>query len=228
MIGQRRQSTLTNDVNGRADHRRNHSPLTTGQPQANAVDRQSKPWSPWLVRSRVRSGLGPGQVGSWASPGSCRALGPPRGSCQLVPTCQFDVAADLAWMDITLLLLRTPRPSWIEFIYTSIKGSNRDEKETSGQVEVSNRGLKRILERAVGENRALWSDKLDDALWAFRAAFKTPIGCTPYKLVYEKACHLPIELEHKAYWALKHCNFDLKTTGDHQKIQMNELNKLQD
>ncbi|GKC14509.1 reverse transcriptase domain-containing protein [Tanacetum coccineum] len=100
--------------------------------------------------------------------------------------------------------------------------------QTSGQVEVSNRGLKRILERAVGENRALWSDKLDDALWAFRAAFKTPIGCTPYKLVYEKACHLPIELEHKAYWALKHCNFDLKTTGDHQKIQMNELNKLQD
>nr|GEZ24012.1 DNA-directed DNA polymerase [Tanacetum cinerariifolium] len=71
--------------------------------------------------------------------------------------------------------------------------------QTSGYVEVSNRGLKRILERTVGENRASWSDKLDDALWAFRTAFKTPIGCTPYKLVYEKACHLPIELEHKAY-----------------------------
>nr|GEU83915.1 DNA-directed DNA polymerase [Tanacetum cinerariifolium] len=75
--------------------------------------------------------------------------------------------------------------------------------QTSGQVEVSNRGLKCILERTVGENRASWSDKLDDALWAFRTAFKTPIGCTPYKLVYGKACHLPIELEHKAYWALK-------------------------
>ncbi|GJV66809.1 reverse transcriptase domain-containing protein [Tanacetum coccineum] len=71
--------------------------------------------------------------------------------------------------------------------------------QTSGQVEVSNRGLKRILERTVGENRASWSDKLDDALWAFRTAYKTPIGCTPYKLVYGKACHLPIELEHKAY-----------------------------
>ncbi|GKB59566.1 reverse transcriptase domain-containing protein [Tanacetum coccineum] len=71
--------------------------------------------------------------------------------------------------------------------------------QTSGQVEVSNRGLKRILERTVGENHASWSDKLDDALWAFRTAFKTPIGCTPYKLVYGKACHLPIELEHKAY-----------------------------
>ncbi|GKF49423.1 reverse transcriptase domain-containing protein [Tanacetum coccineum] len=71
--------------------------------------------------------------------------------------------------------------------------------QTSGQVEVSNRGLKRILERTVGKNRTSWSDKLEDALWAFRTAYKTPIGCTPYKLVYGKACHLPIELEHKAY-----------------------------
>nr|GEX10102.1 reverse transcriptase domain-containing protein [Tanacetum cinerariifolium] len=74
-----------------------------------------------------------------------------------------------------------------------------DQQETSGQVKVSNRGLKRILERAVGENHASWLDKLDDALWAFRTAYKTPIGCTPYKLVYKKACHLPVELEHKAY-----------------------------
>nr|GFC69232.1 reverse transcriptase domain-containing protein [Tanacetum cinerariifolium] len=81
--------------------------------------------------------------------------------------------------------------------------------QTSGHVEVSNRILKRILERTVGENRASWSDKLDDAIWAFQTAYKTPIGCTLYKLVYEKACHLPIELEHKAYWALKHVNFDL-------------------
>nr|GFA69563.1 reverse transcriptase domain-containing protein [Tanacetum cinerariifolium] len=71
--------------------------------------------------------------------------------------------------------------------------------QTSGQVEVSNRGLKRILERTVGDNRASWSDKLDDALWAFRTAYKTPIGCIPYKLVYGKACHLLIKLEHKAY-----------------------------
>ncbi|GJZ17006.1 reverse transcriptase domain-containing protein [Tanacetum coccineum] len=79
-----------------------------------------------------------------------------------------------------------------------------------------------------GENRASWSDKLDDALWAFRTAYKTPIGCTPYKLVYGKACHLPIELEHKAYWALKHANFDLKTASDQRKVQLNELSELRD
>nr|GEX17192.1 reverse transcriptase domain-containing protein [Tanacetum cinerariifolium] len=73
--------------------------------------------------------------------------------------------------------------------------------QTSGQVEVSNRGLK---------------------------PYKTPIRCTPYKLVYGKACHLPIELEHKAYWVLKHANFDLQTAGDHQKLQLNELNGLRD
>nr|GFB47715.1 reverse transcriptase domain-containing protein [Tanacetum cinerariifolium] len=95
--------------------------------------------------------------------------------------------------------------------------------QTSGQVEVTNRELKRILERTVGENRASWSDKLEDALWAFRTAYKTLIGCTPYHLVYGKACHLPLELEHKAYWALKHTNFDLRTAGDHRKLQLNEL-----
>nr|GFC50680.1 reverse transcriptase domain-containing protein [Tanacetum cinerariifolium] len=95
--------------------------------------------------------------------------------------------------------------------------------QTSGQVKVSNCGLKRILERTIGQNRASWSDKLDDALWAFRTAYKTPIGCTPYKLVYGKACHLPMELEHNAYWALKQTNFDLTVACDHRKIQLNEL-----
>nr|GEW66449.1 hypothetical protein [Tanacetum cinerariifolium] len=96
---------------------------------------------------------------------------------------------------------------------------------TIGQVEVSNRGLKRILERTVRENRASWSNKLDDSLWAFCTTFKTPIGCTPYKLIYEKSCHLPIDLEQRAYWALKHVNFDLKIAGDHRKLQLNELSK---
>ncbi|GJV55489.1 reverse transcriptase domain-containing protein [Tanacetum coccineum] len=88
--------------------------------------------------------------------------------------------------------------------------------------------LNKLSEHFMPEHRASWSDKLDDALWAFQTAFKTPIGCTPYQLVYGKSCHLPIELEHQAYWALKHVNFDLKTAGDHQKLQLNELNELRD
>nr|GFB37110.1 reverse transcriptase domain-containing protein [Tanacetum cinerariifolium] len=79
-----------------------------------------------------------------------------------------------------------------------------------------------------GENRSSWSDKLDDVLWAFHIAYKTPIGCTPYKLVYGKACHRPIKLEHKAYWALKQANFDQAIAGDHRKVQLNELNELCD
>nr|GEX47468.1 reverse transcriptase domain-containing protein [Tanacetum cinerariifolium] len=78
------------------------------------------------------------------------------------------------------------------------------------------------------EKHASWSDKLDDALWAFSTAYNTPIGCTPYKPIYRKACHLPVEIEHKAYWALKHANFDLKAAGDHRKVQINELNELHD
>nr|GFC81936.1 reverse transcriptase domain-containing protein [Tanacetum cinerariifolium] len=59
-------------------------------------------------------------------------------------------------------------------------------------------------------------------------AYKTPIECTPYNLVYGKSCHLPIELDYKEYWTLKHVNFDLKTVGDHRRLQLNELKELHD
>ena len=85
--------------------------------------------------------------------------------------------------------------------------------QSNGQTEVTNRAIKRILERSVGYNPRDWSEKLTDALWAFRTAYKTPTGCTPFRLVYGKACHLSMEIEHKAYWALKQCNMDLMSGG---------------
>jgi transposase InsO family protein len=98
--------------------------------------------------------------------------------------------------------------------------------QTNGQAETSNRQLKSILNKTIEKGGTDWSKKLDGALWAYRTAFKTPIGMTPYQFVYGKACHLPVELEHKAYWAIKEMNLDLDAAVVKRRIQISELEEM--
>ena len=71
--------------------------------------------------------------------------------------------------------------------------------QTSGQVETSNKQIKNILQKTVNKMGTASKDRLPNVLWAYRTAYKTPLGMSPYQLVYGKTCHLPIELEFKAY-----------------------------
>ncbi|GJY74584.1 reverse transcriptase domain-containing protein [Tanacetum coccineum] len=98
--------------------------------------------------------------------------------------------------------------------------------QTSEQAENKKRALKRIIKKTVKVNLAVWSRKLDDALRAFRTAYKTPTETTPYKLLYGKNCHLPFKIEHRAYWALKNCNLDLISTGEKRMFQLHKLDEF--
>jgi transposase InsO family protein len=106
------------------------------------------------------------------------------------------------------------------------KVSTAYHPQTNEQAETSNRQLKSILNKTIEKGGKDWSKKLDRTLWACRMMFKTLIGMTPYQFIYGKACHLPVEIEHKAYWAITEMNLDLDAAVVKRRIHISKLEEM--
>ena len=98
--------------------------------------------------------------------------------------------------------------------------------QTSGQVELTNRVIKTSLMKVVNSNRKDWSLKLLDSLWSYRTAYKTILDMSPYRLVYGKACQLPVEIEYKAWRAIRNLNMDMNRAGLKRMLEIDELEEL--
>ena len=98
--------------------------------------------------------------------------------------------------------------------------------QSNGQVEISNMEIKKILEKTVNPSKKYWFIKLDDALWAYRTTYKTPVRMSPCRIVFGKPCHLHLELENKVMWVIMKLNYDLQAAKEKRLLQTNELKEL--